>query len=249
VTDREVADVGYWCAALAHAVSTESVEELAPPDSLVLFDERVEGALVDAIDGTDALSEPFVSRWLSLNVDPEHALFVSNSLPIRDLQAYAGRTGPRVPLAANRGASGIDGVVSSAAGYAEGRDTPVTLLVGDVALLHDLNALAHVGQCEQPLTIVLLNNGGGGIFSLLPVAKHEDVLTPLVSTPHALQFEGACATFDLAYARVTERVAFETAYRDAVRSGGPALIEVASTLEGNRAEHERIEAAVEAVLG
>ena len=97
---------------------------------------------------------------------------VASSMPVRDLDTYAAAGGAPVPVAANRGASGIDGTVATAAGFARGLGRPVTLLIGDLALLHDLNSLAMLR--DVPVVVVVLNNDGGGIFSFLPVARHKD---------------------------------------------------------------------------
>lgn len=98
------------------------------------------------------------------------------------------------PVAANRGASGIDGVVSTAAGFAEGLSRPVTLLIGDLSFLHDINGLnlLRSGESRPPLTIVLVNNAGGGIFSFLPIAGAvaPEQFTPLWATPQNVDLEG-----------------------------------------------------------
>jgi isochorismate synthase/2-succinyl-5-enolpyruvyl-6-hydroxy-3-cyclohexene-1-carboxylate synthase/2-succinyl-6-hydroxy-2,4-cyclohexadiene-1-carboxylate synthase/O-succinylbenzoate synthase len=123
-------------------------------------------------------------------------LFLGNSMPIRDVDALAGVSkvfrshdsksdfsdetsvvfGPGAPTAANRGASGIDGVLSAAAGYAAGLGRPVTLLVGDVSFQHDANGLLLLRERpgQPPVTVVVVNNGGGGIFNFLPVSEQID---------------------------------------------------------------------------
>jgi len=246
VTDRIVARPAEWL---------ETVDEMLAMMDRPIADRtgdvparsaRAEDAVEMAVEAGDALTEPWVARRLTRCLDPAHGLFSSSSMPIRDLQAYAALDGAPVHVDANRGASGIDGVLSTAAGFAQGRDTPVTLLIGDLALLHDANALAMLAPLEQPLTIVVLNNGGGSIFSFLPVAEYTDVLTPLVNTPHDFTFEGVCAAFRLSYVRVETRAAFDEAYASATASGAHAVIEVASGLEANLAHHRAIEAAVEA---
>ncbi len=106
----------------------------------------------------------------------------------------AGKLG--APIGANRGASGIDGVLSTAAGFAEGLARPVTLVVGDLSFLHDVNGLGLLrgGEMRPPLTVVLVNNAGGGIFSFLPVAGSvpQEVFTQLWATPQNADLEGGC---------------------------------------------------------
>ncbi len=189
-----------------------------------------------------------MARWLTRHIPPEQVLFVSSSMPIRDIDDYGALDGPKLRVEANRGASGIDGVVSAAAGFARGCARPCTALVGDIALLHDLNALGMLANVETPLTLVVLNNGGGSIFSFLPVADYSDVFTPFFDTPHTLRFDGISRSFGLSYAHATSRGGFERAYQQAVVSDEHALIEVASDQATNLASHRAIEKALEAAV-
>src|SRR5690606_32470191 len=118
----------------------------------------------------DALSEPLAARLVAGHLPQGHGLFLASSMPVRDMDAFAAPGGGRAPVASNRGASGIDGTISAAAGYARGLGAPVTLVAGDLALLHDLNALALLR--DLPVVVVAINNHGGGIFSFLPIARH-----------------------------------------------------------------------------
>ena len=123
---------------------------------------------------------------LSRMLPAGHGLFLGNSMPIRDMDMYADRSTAAdasaaaegealcgVAVGSNRGASGIDGVVSSAAGFAAGLGRPVTLVIGDVSFMHDANGLLLLRDRpgQPPLTVVLINNGGGNIFHFLPVAS------------------------------------------------------------------------------
>ncbi len=244
ITHRFAAGIDSWCAALGEALSDQ--EDRDTPS--LPANAAIEAAIETAVMGGDDLSEPYVLRWLSRHMQTLHGLFLSNSMPIRDAQDYAATDAPWLSVGANRGASGIDGIVSSSAGFAQGHGYPTTLVIGDLAFLHDVNALAMLQPLEQPLTIVVLNNGGGSIFSFLPIAKHADVLTPLVNTPHDIRFDGVCSSFGIPYAHVTDRAGFEAAYRAAIASGVSNVIEVQSSLDGNKTHHERIEAAIAAAL-
>lgn len=219
------------------------------PVPWVAGNRKVEELLDAALGRPHALSEPFVARHVSERVDLDHALFVSSSMPIRDMQSFASSTGPRVPLGANRGASGIDGVVSSAIGFAEGLGSPTTLVIGDLALLHDLNGLGCLAHAEQPLTIVVVNNGGGGIFAFLPIAEHEELFDPYFKTPHDLTFEHVANAFGLRYFSAATPNELEEGYRTAVAFGERALIEVRSGVMENKHRHDEIEAAIRATLG
>ncbi len=126
---------------------------------------------------------------------PEGAVVMtSNSMPVRDLDAYLPNGGRTVSFVANRGASGIDGITSTALGLASQSDSPVVAFIGDLALLHDVGALFGAERAGLHLTVVCVDNGGGGIFSMLPIAGHHDQVDfeTLFRTPHGIDL----AAFD-----------------------------------------------------
>ena len=131
------------------------------------------GAAGGVADGADG--EPGIARAVSRGVPEGATLVVAASMPVRDLEAYAVASGPAARVVANRGASGIDGTVATAHGVARGTGRPVTLLVGDLALLHDLTSLALLRD-GPPVTVVVVNNDGGGIFHRLPIAAGPGAL-------------------------------------------------------------------------
>jgi 2-succinyl-5-enolpyruvyl-6-hydroxy-3-cyclohexene-1-carboxylate synthase len=200
--------------------------------------ERTDVALEEVFSRTGELNEPLVARMISRHIPEEHGLCVASSMPIRDLDTFAAASGAAVPVAANRGASGIDGTVATAAGLARGLGGAVTLLIGDLALLHDLNSLALLRG--TPAVVVVLNNDGGAIFSFLPVARHLEFFEPYFGTPQGLGFEHAARMFDLDYERpFSPRDLVET-YRAACQRDGPTLIEVRTDRQENVALHRRL---------
>src|SRR5205085_5745879 len=134
---------------------------------------------------------------------PEATLLVPSSMPIRDVELYFGARELAPRVLANRGANGIDGTVSSAFGVAAATDGPVVLLIGDVALAHDIGGLLAARRLDLRLTIVLLNNDGGGIFHFLPVAGEGSAFEDHIATPHGLDFSHAAALYGLDYDRPT----------------------------------------------
>jgi 2-succinyl-5-enolpyruvyl-6-hydroxy-3-cyclohexene-1-carboxylate synthase len=118
--------------------------------------------------------EPKVLAGLEPELPEDALVWVSSSMPIRDVEAYFPQTPKRLRFLANRGANGIDGVVSSALGAALGSGRPTWLLTGDLALLHDVGGLLAARRAGVDLRIVCLNNGGGAIFDFLPVAEHAE---------------------------------------------------------------------------
>ncbi len=159
----------------------------------------------------------------------EGQLFVGNSMPARlmDMLGETGKGPSRVMT--NRGASGIDGLIATAYGFAQsiepGSDEPTTLLLGDLSALHDLNSLALLGKASRPLVVILLNNDGGSIFRMLPVPTEGELLESYYRLPHGLGFEHAATMFGLAYRAPTTLAEFEHDYRAALKDG-VTLIEI-----------------------
>lgn len=164
-----------------------------------------------------------------LNSLIEGQLFVGNSMPARlmDMLGETGKGPSRVMT--NRGASGIDGLIATAYGFAQsarpGSDEPTTLLLGDLSALHDLNSLALLSKASRPLVVILLNNDGGSIFRMLPVPTEGELLESYYRLPHGLSFEHAAAMFGLAYRAPTTLPEFERDYRAALKHG-VTLIEI-----------------------
>ncbi|WP_429011038.1 2-succinyl-5-enolpyruvyl-6-hydroxy-3-cyclohexene-1-carboxylic-acid synthase [Aeromonas allosaccharophila] len=164
-----------------------------------------------------------------LNSLIEGQLFVGNSMPARlmDMLGETGKGPSRVMT--NRGASGIDGLIATAYGFAQsiepGSDEPTTLLLGDLSALHDLNSLALLSKASRPLVVILLNNDGGSIFRMLPVPTEGALLESYYRLPHGLGFEHAAAMFGLSYRAPTTLAEFERDYRAALKHG-VTLIEI-----------------------
>jgi len=174
----------------------------------------------------DGLSEVWAVRQICkvLESYKGSVLFSSNSGPIRHLNSFC----PTAPsVLCNRGASGIDGIIHSAMGAALGvSPRACTLVIGDLAALHDLSGLAAASKIDGCLVIVLLNNGGGGIFRSLPVAKYTEVFSPYFDTPHDHRFQHACEGFRIPYACPETRAGFTAEYEAALARGGSSVIEV-----------------------
>ncbi len=194
------------------------------------------------------ISEPGVAHLISEHIPSEHSLFLANSMPIRDVDMYARSDKNAVTLGANRGASGIDGNIATAAGFSAGLEQPVTLLIGDLALLHDLNSLAMTAKLKQPLILIVINNNGGGIFSFLPVAEFGGIFEQYFGTPHDLNFEGAANMFRLKYYAPQDQNEFTRSYREALRQKNSVIIEVRTNREENATLHRDLQRAVREAL-
>ena len=208
-----------------------------------------------AIAGRLAASdEPFEGRALAELAEllPDGAtLWVSSSMPVRDADAFFGGGARRVRLLANRGANGIDGVVSSAFGAAAAGDGPVVLAIGDLALYHDMNGLLAGRLHGLPLTIVLLNNDGGGIFSFLPQATQTSPaeFERLFGTPHGLDFAHAAALHGAAFRRAESWAAFREAVATGVAGDGVSIVELRTDRTRNVELHRETWRAVAEAVG
>ncbi len=243
---RFESDIGAFCEALGARIAPRSARPWL--SAWRAASDRVRAHLTAFFSEDETLSEPAVAHLVSRLVPAAGGLVLASSMPVRDADVFATPDGEAPHVALNRGASGIDGTVATATGFAHGRAAPVTLLIGDLALLHDLNALALVRTVRHPFVIVAVNNDGGGIFHFLPIARHPEIFEPYFGTPHGRSFEPAARMFDLAYAHPTTKAAFVEAFREAHARRAGTLIEVRTDREENLALHRTLESrAAEAV--
>ena len=187
-----------------------------------------------------ALDEPWIAHAVIGRLPDWGTLVLGNSMPIRDADLHVPIVVPDRVIV-NRGASGIDGLVSTAVGASLSRH-PTTLLVGDLSLLHDLGGLANIRPTQAHLNIVVVNNDGGGIFHFLPVADApgaRDGFERFFGTPHGLSFEGVASMFGLRYARVADRASASAAF-DRLSAHSPQLIECVTDRRTNVAAHRRV---------
>jgi 2-succinyl-5-enolpyruvyl-6-hydroxy-3-cyclohexene-1-carboxylate synthase len=207
-----------WAAGLAHAGA------------------RAEAIVARALAGDD-LSEPAVARAVVAACPEGSLLAIGNSTPVRDLDLACPASPRALRVLHQRGASGIDGLVSGAAGSQVAAGAPVVLLLGDLSLLHDLGGLATAAKAGGPLVVVVVQNGGGRIFEQLPIAGRvdDDLFDRCFTTPEAVRFEQAAAAFGIPYARATTQGALAATLAAALARAGATLIEaVVPPREGAR---------------
>lgn len=204
-----------------------------------------QGAVDAVLGGREAVSEPGVARSLLAALDDGESLVVSSSMPVRDLEWF-GRPRPGVVVHANRGANGIDGVVSTAVGVALATARPTACLVGDVALLHDSNALLGLRDRAVDLTIVVVDNDGGGIFSFLPqaTAPGGPAFEALFGTPHGVDLRVLAAAHGLVTVEPASAAEVGVAVRGSLDAGGARLVRVATDRTANVAVHRELAEAV-----
>jgi 2-succinyl-5-enolpyruvyl-6-hydroxy-3-cyclohexene-1-carboxylate synthase len=194
-------------------------------------------ALDEVLDGSPTLTEPLVARDVAALAPDDAVLVVSSSMPIRDLDAVM-RPRP-LRIVANRGVSGIDGFTSTAQGVALAHDGPTVALAGDLSLLHDINGLLPGPDARPDVTYVVVNNDGGGIFSLLPqgteVARAD--FERLFGTPHGMVLADVAAAYQVSHALVStvDELRAALAGPDRLR-----IVEVRTDRNANAALHERL---------
>jgi 2-succinyl-5-enolpyruvyl-6-hydroxy-3-cyclohexene-1-carboxylate synthase len=238
-------DPAAWCSALARRLAGGE-----PAPAWASSWRRAEAAAQAAMDAVLArhreVTEPGVARRLAAALPAGAILVVSSSMPVRDLEWYAApRTGLRA--LSNRGANGIDGVVSTAVGAALAEPTgPVAALVGDVAYLHDANALLGLAGRGVDLTVVVVDNRGGGIFSFLPQARAlpAERFELLFGTPHDVDLLGLAAAHGVRAGAVHDLDELQAA----VRRRGTQVVVATTDRSANVAVHDEIHAEVAAAV-
>ena len=269
-TDLVVAEPSRLCARLSRLVAGGSGD----PDWRAQWEEADqvseavharEGDAVRDGDGSEhGFHEGDALRAVADALPDPATLFVSNSMPVRDLDRFVGPTTANVTALGNRGVSGIDGIVSSALGAGSGTTDDLTLVVGDIALYHDSNGLLAVDRCDVDVTVVAVNNDGGGIFHKLPIESFDPPFSESFKTPHGLDFEPLSELHGLEYARIDARpdALADRGESPAERAGAAAddvaaavsraheedgshLIEVDADAEASHRTRERLAAAVE----
>ena len=204
--------------------------------------ERAEGVIDEVLGTCDVMTEPGVARTVARALPPEAELVIASSMPVRDLEWFGG---PTARAHANRGANGIDGVVSTALGAALG-GRPTVALVGDIAFVHDANALVGLARRDADLRIVVVDNDGGGIFSFLPQATElaPELFERLLGTPHGTDVGALAAAHGIDAVTVTSAAALT----ERVNRPGPSVTRVATDRAANVGVHAELNAAIAAVL-
>ncbi|MFQ5555678.1 MAG: thiamine pyrophosphate-dependent enzyme, partial [Acidimicrobiia bacterium] len=209
-------------------------------------DAKAQSVIDEILVDAPALTEPAVARMLTRH--GAGVFGVGSSMPIRDIDAFGVSTERPVRYVANRGASGIDGTISMTLGAIAASGSPGVALVGDVAALHDLTAIATASRLDLPATIVVVHNDGGGIFHLLPQADAtpHDLFEKLFGTPHGTDFVSVARAFGVAADRVTTAVGLETVLAD--EPPHARVIEVPTDRVTNAELHRAIVSQVARVL-
>ena len=174
-------------------------------DTFLNADKTAGKVKIQVIDKSSALNEPSITSEI-LNLLPDDSqVMISNSMPVRDFDYFASNSDKKLTIFNNRGASGIDGITSTALGIKAGKNKPTFLITGDLAFYYDVNGMLAALKYSLPLTIVLVNNNGGGIFEILPISNYGKVFNDYFVTPHNLDFSHFVKAYNGNYKKVKTR--------------------------------------------
>jgi 2-succinyl-5-enolpyruvyl-6-hydroxy-3-cyclohexene-1-carboxylate synthase len=258
--DQIVADpLGGWneptrrAAALLRADPTElaagwaaRLGEERPAPAMWLQAERAAREAIEAELGAAAEpTEPGLQLALGAAYGDGELVYTASSMPIRDQEAFLPAGEADTTFLCNRGANGIDGLISSGIGAAHATGKPTTILTGDLGLLHDIGGIAALRDVSTPVRIVIIDNDGGGIFHFLPQAEAlgSGEFEALLGTPRGIDVAKAAALFDLPHCRLDSLDEIPDAL-----SAGAGLIEVKVDRQANVALHRRLADRVAAAI-
>lgn len=217
-----------------------------PPPAMWLEAERAAREAIEAeLNEAGEITEPGLQLALADAYADGELVYTASSMPIRDQEAFLPSTGTDATFLCNRGANGIDGLISSGIGAAHATGKPTTILTGDLGLLHDIGGLAALRDVSTPVRIVVIDNDGGGIFHFLPQqdALGADEFESLLGTPRGIDTAKAAALFDLPHHRLDS---FDD-LSDAL-AAGTGLIEVKTDRQANLDLHRRLADRVAAAI-
>jgi 2-succinyl-5-enolpyruvyl-6-hydroxy-3-cyclohexene-1-carboxylate synthase len=241
------ADARLFCQALTH------LHPYTPAPSAWLdlwrdLNHRTRRAIAAQIEQFDEPFEGRVFTELAACLPERATCFVSSSMPVRDLDTFFPADDRAVRFLSNRGANGIDGVVSSALGASAVTGEPLVLVAGDLAFYHDMNGLLAAKLHQLCATIVLIHNDGGGIFSFLPQAAYPEHFEQLFGTPHGLDFRPAAEMYGAAFHQPRTWDEFRSTVKRSLQSDSLTIVEVRTNRESNVVMHRQVWAAVSATL-
>ena len=221
-------------------------EPRAAPENW-LGPERAAQAVIETELGNAApISEPALHRALGAAHQNGDLIYTASSMPIRDQEAFLAPGSADALFLSNRGANGIDGLISSGIGAAQASGRPTTIVTGDLGLLHDVGGLAALRDVSTPVRIVVIDNDGGGIFHFLPQEKAlaDEEFEALLGTPRGVDAAKASDLFDLPYRRVGSLAELPDAL-----AAGTGLIEIKTDRWASQELHGRLADRVAAALG
>jgi 2-succinyl-5-enolpyruvyl-6-hydroxy-3-cyclohexene-1-carboxylate synthase len=198
-----------------------------------------QSAIDHALQGESFPFEPAVYRHALKQLQGGATIFMSSSMPVRDVESYVGIGRDDVRFLSNRGTNGIDGVISTALGVrAPYNCDRVIVLIGDLATLYDIGALATAARHGIPITIVCVDNDGGGIFSFLPISDHPEHFEDKIAAPSGVDLAAIVQAFGLEYTAPHDDDALAAAVEK------PGFVHLKTNRAENKAAHDQVVAHV-----
>ena len=244
------ADPMALCKDLLAALPTLDLQHETWFSSWQRSDDVTRQALYAAIQDFPQFFEGRAFTELTALLPPGSTLFAGNSMPVRDMDTFFWGNERPIRMLGNRGANGIDGVVSSALGVsaASTQDEHTVLVIGDLSFFHDLNGLLAARLHALNITIVLVNNDGGGIFSFLPQSAYPQHFEQLFGTPTGLDFQPVVQMYGGHFQRVRDWSAFRNAIKQSFQMRGLHVVEVTTERQSNVTMHRQLWQAVEKAI-
>ncbi len=242
------ADPALLCDALAAALGERDARAQDWAAAWLEANVQAGEAIEEKLGQTDGMFEGKLFAELATLLPSGSTLYIGNSMPVRDLDTFFGSTSNRVRVLCNRGANGIDGVVSSALGTSAEAEGHTVLVIGDLSFYHDMNGLLAAKLYDLNLTVLLVNNDGGGIFSFLPQVAHPKHFEQLWGTPTGLDFRLAVEMYGGRHVRAETYAELRDGLRLGIEGGGLTVVEVRTDREENVRLHREMWSVVSRAL-
>lgn len=210
-----------------------------------LFDHKISIFLTQFFEKTKPLTEPLTMRLIFEKANENDLFYIASSMPIRDALLFGIAKEP-IQIFCNRGASGIDGNLATAFGISQALDKPITIVIGDVAFLYDLNSLAQLKEMKHSPTIIVINNSGCGIFKFLPISEKKEIFKRYFQAEHFFSFKGAALQFDLEYFNPKSSDELNDCLKENLNK--PKLLELSTKASDNHLLHQNIDYEIKKAL-
>lgn len=206
VTSRIKCSSKQFCKQLTPFIHTDKNPEWI--NGLKEVNDMIKRQMHQEIELFENLTEPYIHHQLGKNFPENTALFLGNSMPIRDAQAFFFSKNNPISIQTSRGVSGIDGNIAMTFGLAKALTSPIISVIGDLTFLHDLNSLAFAKSSTYPVTFFILNNDGGEIFSHLPISLNKEHFETYFVTSHGYSFQKAAELFKIPYLCIQDKKSY-----------------------------------------
>lgn len=237
ITYRLHTNISWFCKHITPHLQTKESNLLIP---CLKYSEVIKEEFNQMMISSGEISEPLVIHMLSTRMPKDWNIFLSNSMPARDADSFFYPENYQGKVFLNRGVSGIDGNVSTASGIAAGLKDPVVAVLGDLAFMHDMNAIIQIAKSPIPVIMVVINNGGGGIFSFLPIQDKTANFEEYFATAHTYHFEKIAEFAGLEFYRPSSMEDLAQTWENVKASPRSCFIEVVTDREENLNLHKTI---------